>query len=232
MANAGIDYLIQKANAQYERSWTAVAKLCKLAGYTDGIQLSVRRLASYNTSSNIIREISPHIQMSYSLIAKKSCDYILQYRSVPDPESSYPILAKLSLCYLLLGDYANSYKALLNVIHKQLKLSFPLCFAAACVCQLVGDTTSACEFFNRAKNHPMCDKRLIPEITFRLALSQRETENFNQAIETFMSIQTPPEGLTHDDILFHIGFARQLQRNQPTEFKYLYTTIYGFPFFK
>ena len=204
---SSFEELISKADEEFEKAWEQQISISTNLAPPEETNIALRKLISYNPSSDIIKDYDPKLKTASQNVEKIAID--LSNKIAKDPKNEN-LWLKLGYCYMLLDDYANAHASFAQVKAIQPTLNDPsFWFAYGTVEQHFQYYKEAYECFNMVTK---CTKELDcpAEFNYRLACLYRSLKKYEEALVSFESIKDdPPQNLMTDDILFQMAFTHQ-----------------------
>ena len=207
-----ISRTLRTATSELEKMWSNMVEISGLAepddkGSSSISSLALRRLISYNPNARTIDSASklrPAVDAVNQIIVRKASE-------LNSEKTSHQALIALAHCYLVLSDFPNAYAAYTNALKAVANIQDPFFwYGIGCVYHNFKYYKSAQEFFKKALSG-VWEPALAADIKMRLAMVERELQNFPAAFQCFDEVKNqPPADLIQDDVLFHIAFTNQM----------------------
>ncbi|KAH0789176.1 TPR Domain containing protein [Histomonas meleagridis] len=214
---------IWKACDEVERTWEEVLELFQLIPSKKESELILYKILSFNPSNTIVSK-NPKTSSAISEIN----DIVLRLSdSIQADPHNYTNWVSLGHCYLLMHDHPNAYTAYTHALSltQQNEIQDPNFWLGIGSVYQYFKYNASIVFLRHADTIPT-DSPLYSDLQFRIALANRDTGNYQKALEIFTDlIQSPPPDLLSDDILLHIAFTYQLD-HQTTKATETYEALY------
>ena len=204
---AALNQVVMAANEEIRGAYTSMIQASQAIGSRRESLLGAKRIAAYAPKDPIIDEVAPALRGPYDTIFN-IVNFALTELSAGKSDPKF--LVTLGHCYLMLGDYPNAYiwySRALSIEHPNDGYCW---LGAGVVCHHLKLFYDAIQIYQQVLRF----ESMIPfasEVMLRLAFAQRSVGQFDESIATLMRVQQClPQGLSEDDIIFHLAFTYQL----------------------
>lgn len=202
------DSCFKQINTEFEKSYITVAKITKELGYIDESITAAKRVFSYNPNSSLMLEIFPEFKKPILEIG----ELVEQYsKNLKSDKTNIESWTSLGFCYLILGDFPNSFAAFGISLRFDSTNQDPNFLYAIAVAyghfKIFEDSFRCLQKIREISNN----FDLMPDVLLRLSILYKIKENYSQSLAMLESItNNPPTLYTSDDILFIVAYMKQL----------------------
>ena len=205
MSTKKSNFLSEKINIEYENSFSNVALISKEIGSEFDCLVASRRVLSYNPNKSIIFKLFPQYEVPISIIGNTVNELSLELKKLNGNSELWTILG---FCYLLLGDFPNSFAAFAHVLRIRHDSNYIcLFYCLGIVYARYGYYDSSILWFLKCFQQDNTPKELFSDIFFRLGILYRQINQNEKSLQNFQEIlENPPFWLKKTDIQLQIGY--------------------------
>lgn len=214
---------IYNINAEFEKSFKNAAVIAGILGLKDEEAYALKRAISYNHEYYLEIDIENRVgHNSIKHIVDKVNQFTRELNISPFNEN---LRERLGFCYLLLGNFPNSYSAYASIIkNTKNEKSQLFWYAAGVVYSHFGYNERAILFFKKCLEMKP-DLYLKSDIGFRMGILFRQSGDLSKSTDSFLTISTPPDGLKMADVQLQIAHNYSLMKNYE-QFTSMYQEIF------
>jgi len=198
---------MDRINQVCEQSYSMASAIANEMGCVNESLLAAKRVLCYNPNSETVLSLFPQYR---GLINRLTQIVEENGKKLKNEPHNGNLWSSLGFCYLLLGDFPNSFAAFAhNIESSLLSNDFPSLYSIGVVLGHFKYWGSCHSHMTKALNITQ-DIKFSADIRFRLGIVCRNMERYEDSLEFFKSvIKTCPRGLIKHDIDLQIAYTLQ-----------------------
>lgn len=199
---------LEAANSEFEKGFAIAAMVAKEMNCLDESQLASKHVFSYNPGNKQVLNLFPELKTLVTYLNGVIENYT---KYIHDPDCSADVWTVLGNCYLILGDFPNSFAAYAHAQRKSPDNDDPqFWYTMGIVYHHYRYTEHARSCFEKVLLYK--NFKYIVDLKFRLAVLYRTAALYDDALKYFNDISAnPPNDLLSDDIQLQIAYTYQFK---------------------